>query len=113
MIADQRKKTPRFKGLFHAASTIVREEVRVISHHYLIYLPCLKGVGGLYKGLGPTVTKQGSNQAIRFFVMESLRNIYTGGDLGKQVPYYVVAMFGAFAGQSWTFHFTHSSLTLF
>jgi len=82
LIADQRRKEPRYRGLFHAATTIAREE----------------GVGGLYKGLGPTVMKQGSNQAIRFFVMESLRNIYTGGDLTKQVPYYVVAMFGAFAG---------------
>ena len=43
--------------------------------------------------------KQGSNQAIRFFVMESLRNVYTGGDLSQPVPYYVVAMFGAFAGE--------------
>ena len=53
----------------------------------------------MYKGPGPTIMKQGSNQAIRFFVMESLRNVYTGGDLSQPVPYYVVAMFGAFAGE--------------
>ena len=28
LIADQRRKEPRFRGLFHAASTIVKEEVR-------------------------------------------------------------------------------------
>ena len=82
LIADQKKKTPRFRGLQHAAVTIVREE----------------GVAGVYKGLGPTVCKQGSNQAIRFFVMESLRGVYSGGDNSVQIPYYMVAMFGAMAG---------------
>ena len=53
---------------------------------------------GIYKGVGPTVCKQGSNQAIRFFMMESLRGLYTGGDLSIQVPYYMVALFGAVAG---------------
>lgn len=82
LIADQKKMTPRFRGLYHAAVTIIREE----------------GVTGVYKGVGPTVVKQGSNQAIRFFVMESLRVVYTGGDLSIPVPYYVVALFGAIAG---------------
>merc|ERR1712066_705579 len=31
-------------------------------------------------------------------VMESLRVVYTGGDLSIPVPYYVVALFGAIAG---------------
>ena len=53
----------------------------------------------MYRGLGPTVMKQGSNQAIRFFVMESLRNKYTGGDRSVAVPYYLVALFGATAGE--------------
>ena len=59
----------------------------------------MQGVGGVYRGLGPTVMKQGSNQAIRFFVMESLRNKYTGGDRAVAVPYYLVALFGATAGE--------------
>ena len=33
--------------------------------------------------------KQGSNQAIRFFVMETLKNSYTGGDPNKKIPKYV------------------------
>ena len=44
--------------------------------------------------------KQGSNQAIRFFVMESLRARYTEGRPNQQVPYYIVALFGAIAGGS-------------
>ena len=55
-------------------------------------------MSGLYKGLGPTVVKQGSNQAIRFFVMESLRTWYTEGRADQSVPYYLVALFGAMAG---------------
>ena len=57
-----------------------------------------QGLTGIYKGVGPTVCKQGSNQAIRFFMMESLRSVYTGGDLSIQVPCYIVALFGAIAG---------------
>jgi len=84
LISDQRKEKPRFRGLHHAAVTIVREE----------------GLTGIYKGVGPTVCKQGSNQAIRFFLMETMRGIYTGGDLSIQVPYYFVALFGSIAGGS-------------
>lgn len=36
------------------------------------------GIMGTYQGLTATVLKQGSNQAIRFFVMTSLRNWYKG-----------------------------------
>jgi len=82
LISDQRRKVPRYRGLVHAASSIVRQE----------------GVTGLYKGFGPTVVRQGSNQAIRFFVMESLRSWYTEGRTNQQVPYYLVALFGALAG---------------
>jgi solute carrier family 25 (mitochondrial citrate transporter), member 1 len=43
--------------------------------------------------------KQGSNQAIRFFVMESLRDWYKGGDRDKPVPKYIVGLFGGIAGK--------------
>jgi len=84
LISDQKKKNPQFRGLAHAASTIIRTE----------------GPSGLYKGLTPTIMKQGSNQAIRFTVMETLRKWYIGGDKSKSVPKPVVALFGAFAGGS-------------
>eukprot|EP00092_Neocalanus_flemingeri_P036477 GFUD01039719.1.p1 GENE.GFUD01039719.1~~GFUD01039719.1.p1 ORF type:complete len:332 (+),score=61.56 GFUD01039719.1:126-1121(+) len=82
LISDQKKKVPQYRGLGHAASSIVRNE----------------GPLGLYKGFTPTVLKQGSSQAIRFSVMESLRSWYTGGDNNKSVPKPFVAMFGAIAG---------------
>ncbi|XP_049878956.1 putative tricarboxylate transport protein, mitochondrial [Pectinophora gossypiella] len=86
-INDMRMEKPRFKGFFHGVRTIVREE----------------GVGGVYKGVSATVMKQGSNQAIRFFVMESLRDWYKGGDRDKPVPKYIVGLFGGIAGAASVF----------
>ena len=42
--------------------------------------------------------KQGSNQAIRFFIMESCKNWYREGDPDKKIPMLWVGIFGAFAG---------------
>lgn len=56
-------------------------------------------MGGVYKGVTATIMKQGSNQAIRFFVMESLRDWYKGGDRDKPVPKYMVGLFGGVAGK--------------
>jgi solute carrier family 25 citrate transporter 1 len=42
--------------------------------------------------------KQGSNQAIRFFVVESLKDWYRGDDKNKPVPKLMTGLFGATAG---------------
>ena len=47
--------------------------------------------------------KQGSNQAIRFFVMETCKDWYRGGDPNKPVPKPVVGAFGALAGAASVF----------
>ncbi|XP_073990646.1 mitochondrial citrate transporter scheggia isoform X2 [Rhodnius prolixus] len=86
-INDRRAVEPRFKGFFHGVSLIVKEQ----------------GVRGVYQGLTPTILKQGSNQAIRFFVMETLKDKYRGGDPEKHVPKFVVGMFGAIAGAASVF----------
>ncbi|XP_039968423.1 putative tricarboxylate transport protein, mitochondrial [Bactrocera neohumeralis] len=86
-INDQRSANPQYRGFFHGVSTIVKQE----------------GLGGVYKGLTPTILKQGSNQAIRFFVMESLKDLYKRGDHEKTVPKLVVGAFGAIAGAASVF----------
>lgn len=86
-INDQRSANPRFKGFFHGVSLIVREQ----------------GFRGVYQGLTATILKQGSNQAIRFFVMETLKDKYRGGDPSVPVPKLVVGMFGAVAGAASVF----------
>jgi solute carrier family 25 (mitochondrial citrate transporter), member 1 len=52
---------------------------------------------GVYQGLTATIIKQGSNQAIRFYVMETCKDWYRGGDPNKAVPKVVVGAFGAVA----------------
>lgn len=86
-INDQRSGNPRFKGFFHGVAMIVREQ----------------GIGGVYKGVVPTIMKQGSNQSIRFFVMETLKDVYRGGDPEKKVPKVAVGLFGAIAGAASVF----------
>lgn len=61
------------------------------------------GFSGVYKGLTATIMKQGSNQAIRFYVMETLKDMYKGDDPKKPVPKLVVGCFGAFAGAASVF----------
>lgn len=86
-INDQRSGKPRFKGFFHGVSLIIKEQ----------------GLGGVYKGLTATIMKQGSNQAIRFFIMETCKDWYRGGDPSKNVPKPLVGVFGACAGAASVF----------
>lgn len=86
-INDQRSANPRFKGFFHGVGLIIREQ----------------GIGGVYKGLTATIMKQGSNQAMRFFVMESLKDLYRGDDKNKKIPTVLTGAFGAFAGAASVF----------
>jgi len=81
-IADQRSANPQYKGFFHGLRTIVAQE----------------GISGTYKGLTATMMKQGSNQMIRFYVMETLKDKYRGGDSSVYIPKYIVGLMGGFAG---------------
>ena len=47
--------------------------------------------------------KQGSNQAIRFFVVETLKDWYKGDEKNKSVPKPIVGAFGAIAGAASVF----------
>lgn len=86
-INDQRSANPKFRGFMHGVGQIVKQE----------------GLSGVYKGVTATIMKQGSNQAIRFYVMESLKDVYKGDDMNKPVPKLVVGAFGAVAGAASVF----------
>ena len=60
LIHDRISGSNKYRGLFHGISEIVRE----------------KGLGGIYKGLIPTVLRQGSNQMIRFFVYDDTKKFF-------------------------------------
>ncbi|CAK9298943.1 unnamed protein product [Gordionus sp. m RMFG-2023] len=78
---------PKFKGFFHGVGTIIKTQ----------------GFGGIYQGLTATIIKQGSNQAIRFFVVETLKDWYRGGDSKKKVNKLITGCFGAVAGAASVF----------
>ncbi|NWZ50296.1 TXTP protein, partial [Haliaeetus albicilla] len=86
-IHDQCSPKPKYRGFFHGVREIVREQ----------------GLKGTYQGLTATVLKQGSNQAIRFFVMTSLKNWYKGDDPNKVINPFVTGVFGALAGAASVF----------
>jgi len=68
IIDDKKSANPQFRGTFDAMKKIVKTQ----------------GMGGLYKGVAATTTKQGLNQAVRFPVQNFLLNVMTGGDKSKQ-----------------------------
>lgn len=89
MIHDQCSLRPRYRGFFHGVSEIVREQgesgrrlpefTATVMCGKATHVGISPGVRGTYQGLTATVLKQGSNQAIRFYVMNLLRNWYKGG----------------------------------
>ncbi|XP_061732135.1 tricarboxylate transport protein B, mitochondrial isoform X1 [Nerophis ophidion] len=86
-IHDQTSANPKYRGFFHGVREIIRTE----------------GLRGTYQGLTATVLKQGSNQAIRFYVMTSLRNWYKGEDPNKVINPLITGAFGALAGATSVF----------
>ncbi|XP_006640181.1 tricarboxylate transport protein B, mitochondrial [Lepisosteus oculatus] len=86
-IHDQCSANPKYRGFFHGVREIVRQQ----------------GLKGTYQGLTATVLKQGSNQAIRFFVMTSLRNWYKDKNPNKEINPFITGVFGAIAGAASVF----------
>lgn len=69
---------------------------------FIIYI----GIRGTYQGLTATLLKQGTNQAIRFFVMETLKEQYrkyTKKGHNAPVPVVVTGIFGLVAGAASVF----------
>lgn len=86
-INDQNSAKPKYRGFAHGVRHIVAEQ----------------GFRGVYQGLSATIMKQGSNQAIRFYVMETLKDWWRDGDSSKPVNKIVTGAFGAVAGAASVF----------
>ena len=89
-IHDQRLAKPNYHGFFHGVREIIRTE----------------GLRGTYQGLTATMLKQGSNQAIRFYVMETLKERYrkyTNKKPTDPVPVLITGLFGLTAGAASVF----------
>ena len=61
------------------------------------------GIRGTYQGLTATVIKQGSNQAIRFFVYNNLKLWLQDGDNTKEIGMVKTFMIGGVAGAASVF----------
>lgn len=57
LIDDTNRAIPRYKGMVHGVSTIVKEE----------------GITGIYKGLSATVMRQAMNSGVRFTIYGSIK----------------------------------------
>ena len=81
LIHDRVKPNPKYSGFFNGVSTIYRNE----------------GFHGVYRGVVPTILRQGSNQAIRFLVYDYMKgqldNLFPGSPLTVRT-----ALAGALAG---------------
>lgn len=83
-VHDHTLAEPRYKGLVHGVTLIVREE----------------GLGGIYRGVTPTIAKQASNQAIRFVVFNRCRDwmCEKGGQDPAKPHMFTTAAAGVVAG---------------
>jgi solute carrier family 25 citrate transporter 1 len=79
LIHDRISGQNKYRGLFHGISEIVKE----------------KGLGGIYKGLGPTILRQGSNQGIRFFVYDDSKKFLSTYLNGQVATFFAGGIAGA------------------
>lgn len=79
---DQRKGTKRYTGSFDAITKILKSE----------------GPSGLYRGVVPTILKQGTNQMVRFPVQQASVALITMGDEAKRKNPLYNGLAGCLAG---------------
>eukprot|EP01103_Thecamoeba_quadrilineata_P019462 TRINITY_DN7898_c0_g1_i1.p1 TRINITY_DN7898_c0_g1~~TRINITY_DN7898_c0_g1_i1.p1 ORF type:complete len:298 (-),score=53.94 TRINITY_DN7898_c0_g1_i1:40-933(-) len=78
---------PRYRGFFHGMSVILKEN----------------GIAGIYKGLMPTILKQSTNQAIRFFVYNFITTKLKGEEKNRRLTWYETFFSGVVAGAASVF----------
>jgi len=86
-IDDHSQPVRKYKGFFSGIYQIVKAE----------------GISGTYKGLFPTILKQGSNQAIRFLCYSEIKKWMQGGDANKKLTPVHTMVAGALAGAASVF----------
>jgi len=84
LIHDQGLKNPQYKGSLHGIRTMIIKD----------------GIGAIYKGVVPTTARQGTNQMIRFTIMDTLkqqRRNYLKNQ-NYDFPLYEILLYGAICG---------------
>lgn len=62
LVHDSNSANPKYRGLIHGVSTMIKTD----------------GIASIYKGLVPTMAKQGANQATRFTIFSALKDLLQG-----------------------------------
>lgn len=87
LIHDKLQPTPKYRGLFDGIGQIYKAQ----------------GFNGIYRGVFPTILKQGSNQGVRFLVYEDVKK-YTARAFNTTESHPVVSFFaGGIAGAASVF----------
>ncbi|KIY66956.1 mitochondrial tricarboxylate transporter [Cylindrobasidium torrendii FP15055 ss-10] len=83
LIDDAHRPNPQYRGLAHGTVMIVKQE----------------GITGIYRGLIPTMMRQGANSAVRFTTYSTLKQFVQGqARPGQQLPSTMTFGIGAIAG---------------
>jgi len=83
LIDDAKRPVPRYRGLIHGTTEIVKAE----------------GLRGIYRGLFPVMMRQGANSAVRFTTYSTLKQFCQGATRGGQeLPAVVTFGIGGIAG---------------
>ncbi|PBK71550.1 probable CTP1-Mitochondrial citrate transporter-member of the mitochondrial carrier (MCF) family [Armillaria ostoyae] len=83
LIDDANRPNPQYRGLVHGTISIVRQE----------------GITGIYRGLWPTMMRQGANSAVRFTTYSTLKQFVQGAARpGQTLPSTITFGIGAIAG---------------
>jgi len=87
LIHDRFQPAPQYKGLFDGITKIYSTQ----------------GFNGIYRGVVPTIIRQGSNQGVRFFVYEEVKSFLVKNTSGKATDVSVTFFSGAIAGAASVF----------
>lgn len=107
VINEMAKPNPRYLGVFSAIKNITKrqgnmKQCRMMLYHKLLFnieqLQPILGIRGLYMGLSITALKEGTNQAVRFYLMCTQKDFYTGHDNAVLIPMPMIGIFGMIAG---------------
>ncbi|KAI8340298.1 citrate transporter [Chlamydoabsidia padenii] len=82
LIHDRNNAVPKYHGLVHGTTTIIKEE----------------GISGVYRGLGPVVARQGANSAVRFSSYSYFKSVFQQWHGGDKLPSTYTFAAGALAG---------------
>jgi solute carrier family 25 citrate transporter 1 len=83
MIEDSKRDVPRYNGMVDGVRKIVAEE----------------GLGGLYRGVGPVMLRQGANSAVRFSSYSTIKQLAQGSlPPGSVLPGWMTFGIGSCAG---------------